>query len=125
MNVVPATITIDGSALTLNIAGLALDLSTKFRPEDLKAGDVLLGIRPEDLIPAEDGLQATVLGVESLGHEAHIVAQCGGHQLTARIANPRGSLPHASDVMRFAVDADDVHLFDATSEQRIADSTSS
>lgn len=125
MNVVPATITIDGSALTLNIAGLALDLSTKFRPEDLKAGDVLLGIRPEDLIPAEEGLQATVLGVESLGHEAHIVAQCGGHQLTARIANPRGSLPHASDVMRFAVDADDVHLFDATSEQRIADSTSS
>ena len=89
--------------------------------------EVLVGVRPHDLRISEaaagaGGLEATVDVIEPMGWEALVYATFGDHTLVAHSeAEPvRGLGP--GDVVRFAVAPDRVHVFDAETEQSLAES---
>ena len=99
--------------------------------------DVVLGVRPEHLVlgasrPAGNGsagegmgtadgagLPATVMVIESLGHERHVV--CRLEDSTLVIVRQAGDEPVPSVGARvsIATDAEHLHLFEATSGSRI------
>jgi ABC-type sugar transport system ATPase subunit len=84
---------------------------------------VILGIRPEELIPAtgpDDGVRAIdtrVELVELLGGEALVHLTHGSVELTARLPAPA---PQAGESFRFSVPSAGIHLFDAMTTARLA-----
>ena len=101
-------------------------------PPGSPTGEVLVGVRPEHLavLPTGDtagGLAVRVLNVEELGHERHILCEAigagaagVGKQLIVR--QPAGeshSTVTVGATLRVGAAGDDVHLFDATSGERI------
>ncbi len=79
---------------------------------------VTLAVRPEDIHIATDGaLQATVTLVEPMGNHQVVWLDCGGHQLSSIVHDPR---PLASgQALRFDIDAARVSLFDPDTGTRL------
>ncbi|VXC17838.1 ABC transporter ATP-binding protein [Massilia sp. 9I] len=82
------------------------------------AGAVTLAVRPEDIHIAPNGpLQATVTLVEPMGNHQVVWLDCGGHQLSSIVHDPR---PLASgQAVRFDIDASRVSLFDPKDGKRL------
>ncbi|SFK96638.1 ABC transporter ATP-binding protein [Falsiroseomonas stagni] len=78
---------------------------------------VVLGVRPEDVLIGQGPYRATVRVVEPTGHETIVMLDAGGSPLTAR--TPAESTLNPGDVVSFALRAERLHLFDATSEARL------
>jgi multiple sugar transport system ATP-binding protein len=81
---------------------------------------VVLGVRPEDLRFAEGGpVSATVSVVEALGHERHVMCRLEDGQLV--IVRQPASAPAPEEERKIGVDADasNLHVFDATTEERV------
>jgi len=86
---------------------------------------VILGIRPEDLRDEEAFIETSpdthieteVEVTELLGAEVYLYLVCAGQQMTARV-NPR-STAKAGDVIKIAMDAQRIHVFDKETEQVI------
>lgn len=78
---------------------------------------VVLGVRPEDVLIGQGPYRATVRVVEPTGHETIVMLDAGGSPLTARA--PAESTLNPGDVVSFALRAERLHLFDATSEARL------
>jgi multiple sugar transport system ATP-binding protein len=83
-----------------------------------RSDDVVVGIRPEHLSFAAEGIAATVRVVESLGHERHVLCDAGGHQLVVRLP-AHGDAIVEGDAVHLAARADRIHLFDATTGMRV------
>ncbi|WP_309086016.1 sn-glycerol-3-phosphate ABC transporter ATP-binding protein UgpC [Chelativorans sp.] len=90
------------------------------RFEGLESGrPVLLGARPEDIVPEGHGLlpedahlfSAPVVLTESLGNETLLFAPFAGSEITSRMQRPR---PVADgEVLNFLINRERLHLFDA------------
>lgn len=120
MNLFEGAAVVGDGSVRIVVEGCELDVSKQFGTSpQLATGGVLVGVRPEHLVLGDDGLPATVLAVESLGHESHIVAQCAGEQLTARVTNQNTALPSPGATVHFGITPGHVHLFDVTTEERI------
>ncbi len=78
---------------------------------------VVLGVRPEDVLIGQGPYRATVRVVEPTGHETIVMLDAGGSPLTARA--PAEANLNPGDSVSFALRADRLHLFDATSEARL------
>ncbi|HXG51298.1 MAG TPA: sn-glycerol-3-phosphate ABC transporter ATP-binding protein UgpC [candidate division Zixibacteria bacterium] len=80
-----------------------------------------LGVRPEHLRPVPEGNRAPITGevrlLEPLGAETLVHADVGGQWITAACA-PR-SAPPSGGCAGFAVDPDELHLFDPESETAV------
>ncbi|MGH2499823.1 MAG: ABC transporter ATP-binding protein [Candidatus Limnocylindria bacterium] len=101
--------------------GIEIDLPVPPRPPLDGAGQVTLGIRPEHLAivaPGEGQAGGEVYVVEPMGREQIVDVQVGERRL--RVVTPPGfAAPVGSRVgLRFAPER--VHLFDPTSEERLA-----
>ena len=79
---------------------------------------VTVGIRPEHLAIGGNDLSATVLNVELLGHERHVICQVGTQRWVVR---QEASEPTATvgQTVTLGVDAAHVHLFDGSSTARL------
>jgi ABC-type sugar transport system ATPase subunit len=89
------------------------------RVEGLPAGRPLeLGVRPDALRLSPDGDRARVTHVEVVGADAHVHARLGGHEVVVRV--PADGRPRAGEEIRLAARREDVHLFDAETQERIA-----
>ncbi len=75
------------------------------------------GVRPEHFTLADDGAEALVQVVEPTGSEIQIVAQMGGADIIAAFRERHPFKP--GDKIRLKPDPRLVHLFDATSGQRL------
>jgi sn-glycerol 3-phosphate transport system ATP-binding protein len=75
-----------------------------------------LGLRPEAVRVAADGLPATVAAVEYLGAESIVIFDVAGQRLAARV--PGGDAPAVGSTVRLTWDVEDMHLF-ATDGSRI------
>jgi sn-glycerol 3-phosphate transport system ATP-binding protein len=83
-----------------------------------RARDTLaLGIRPEAVRLAADGMAATVAAVEYLGADTLIETRVGGQPFIVRVAGRAGA--GAGGTVAIAWDAAAVHWFDLSSECRI------
>ena len=117
MNTIPGTIAagIGGAAAVDTDAG-KVPLSAG---RTIERGDpVVAAIRPEHLHIGGPDLNATVLNVELLGHERHVICDVAGSRWTIRDA------AHGYDVgvgtpITLGVDAAEVHVFNATTMERI------
>ncbi|HXW30780.1 MAG TPA: ABC transporter ATP-binding protein [Xanthobacteraceae bacterium] len=102
--------------------GTIVPLPPRYGPAD---GEVSLGIRPEHLTVRADSdaspwsIPGTLRHVEHLGAETELYVDTCGTRLCARHFR-RETLPTAVRV-RVALDPDRMHLFDAATGQRIAD----
>jgi multiple sugar transport system ATP-binding protein len=89
------------------------------------SGDVLLGIRPEDIYNASgpylpekvSELNARVDVVEPMGNEIYLYADLEGHEVIARLTQ-QGQIEPDSTI-RLAIDVSKVHLFDGNTGERL------
>ena len=90
------------------------------QPGQLGSADVQVGIRPEHLVLAADGvLGGTVRQIEHLGHEVLLLTESPAGRLTARVA-PHADLPVVGDTVRFDVADRHLHRFDAVTGVRVS-----
>jgi len=86
----------------------------------LEPGAHLVGGRPEDTPIARDqGVAASVVLVEHLGHEAQVVCAVDDHVRAIVRMNPSDVLPRNGDTVRLNVAAEVRHRFDSSSGSRI------
>jgi multiple sugar transport system ATP-binding protein len=79
--------------------------------------EVILGVRPEHLEIAADGLEAEVVVVEPTGSETQVFARLGGLEIAAVFRERHDFAP--GQRIRLRPRADCLHLFDPSSGQRI------
>jgi multiple sugar transport system ATP-binding protein len=100
----------------LFVAGFIGSPAMNFMPERRNGRDVLLGVRPEHLDVAADGLRAEVVVVEPTGADTQIFCTVDGTEVTAvvreRHAFHPGEVVHLRPRQTF--------LFDRASGQRLA-----
>ena len=78
----------------------------------LRTGDVVTGVRPEDMRLADAGLEARVESVEYLGADSIVAARAaGGEPLLIRV--PGRAPARSGDAVRVAWDPQHEHHFDA------------
>ncbi|MFN5605414.1 MAG: TOBE domain-containing protein, partial [Actinomycetes bacterium] len=86
----------------------------------LEPGAHLVGGRPEDTTIARDqGVAASVVLVEHLGHEAQVVCAVDDQTRAIVRMNPSDVLPRNGDTVRLNVAAEARHRFDSSSGARI------
>jgi multiple sugar transport system ATP-binding protein len=111
------TVTLDSDA-RLELGGVALPLP---RDAQITGNKVTVGVRPEALELADDGLAAEVQAVEELGADAYLfaVATVDGAptRLVARVDVRRA--PERGAQVRLRPAPDEVHLFDEATGERI------
>jgi len=116
MNMLPARRAGDGKAIELP-GGARLNLAQKLPG----SGDLLVGIRPEHIQVASSGggvFQINVDLVEALGADTLVHGRVGSDQaLTVRL--PGTTRVAAGQRLALAVPAEDFHLYDAASGQRL------
>lgn len=85
------------------------DMSIVHIPHDYHDREVTVGIRPEDILPGDDGLfTGEVVGVEYLGSNSVLTVSYTDQQLTL-LAEPNAY--QVGDTIRFSVRINNVHLF--------------
>jgi len=109
-------VNISGDGLWAEAQGLRLQVPQRMR--SLGGQRLTLGVRPEALRLAngadEHGFATTVDVLEPLGNEILLNFRAGGAPMVARV-DP-GVRLKAHESVRFAVDPERLHFFDATSE---------
>ncbi|MBA2292301.1 MAG: TOBE domain-containing protein [Gemmatimonadales bacterium] len=78
----------------------------------------VLGIRPEAIRPAGTGpgVDATVIDIEPLGHEALVTVDAAGTALTMRAES--GAVLTVGQPVRIAFQPGEAHWFDGTTGER-------
>jgi sn-glycerol 3-phosphate transport system ATP-binding protein len=117
MNVLPARITTDGSAVEAD--GLRLELPGDGTRDGGRA--VRLGLRPEHLLPPESGqpmLHLLVDWCEALGADT-IVHGTVGNGLAFACRVPGTLAPRRGDRLPLAIEARHLHLFDEATGRRL------
>jgi multiple sugar transport system ATP-binding protein len=122
MNTLPALVVDDGE--TWAVVGGAGRLALP-RGAAAAGTSVVVGIRPEHLVPAgadekaDDGIAVTVSTVEWLGHEQHLVCDSAGERVRVRMAADAPSAAPGATI-RLQTKPDDVHVFDPETTGRLA-----
>jgi ABC-type sugar transport system ATPase subunit len=84
------------------------------------AGDIVVGVRPEDIDVGGGNFQGSVLFCENLGSESHLTIGTGTGQdevsLTARIT---GETPRIGERVSFSIDKKRLSFFERGSGKRI------
>jgi multiple sugar transport system ATP-binding protein len=128
MNILDAELTRDGDSSRLTGDGFRFTVPKRSSHRD---GPVKIGVRPEHLhlVSAEEAkneahrLTSTVEVTEPMGFETYVSLRTASgsedkHAVVARI--PEEHTPSIDATVSFTVEASKVHLFDATSGERLA-----
>ncbi|WP_043810958.1 ABC transporter ATP-binding protein [Rubrivivax gelatinosus] len=116
MNMILAQRSADGG---LTAAGHALPLDAAQRQALAGgSGDVIYGLRPENVCLGVEGLPGELVIVEPTGPETYITASTAAGKLTARLPGTAEGQVGGTVHLHWA--AEHAHLFDAASEKRIA-----
>ena len=115
MNLISATVASkEGGIIAMTEAG-TLELPSG---HSLSEGQkIILGIRPEALMPAETGLKVAVAVVEPTGAETHLVTRSEGQEFTS-VMRERSDFTIGQQICLSAPKTS-LHLFDAESAKRL------
>ncbi len=122
MNTVTGPVVPEGEGLAVAIASSRVPLPAPYAKAVGDAGltGVVIGVRPEHLTLASEGLlPATVSVVESLGHERHVICRLEDGQMVIVRQQSSEPAPGEGSMVRLATDLHHLHLFDVHTEQRI------
>lgn len=125
MNIVPGRITQNGGAPTVEMLGrqVRLDPARLRSPGAAGSGEVLVGIRPEDVLcrtgqaEAAD-IEGCVEVVEPLGSESLVTARCNDTSTLVARVPPRSPIA-TGDRIRMGINTQHLHLFDKATEQNL------
>ena len=115
MNFLKGTIQLNGSAGFTGPNGVRLPVANV--PADANGRAAVYGIRPEHFTLAEDGAEAEIVVVEPTGSETQVFAKLGGEEVVAVFRERHQFEP--GEKIRLKPDPQLVHLFDATTGQRL------
>ena len=114
------TVPVEDGRACLDTVRIPLESAAAAGP--IQRREVMVGIRPESLEPATDGLRARVELVEELGSDAYAVCLAelpsGPAKLTVRVDPWRA--PHRGDRLALSPRDGETHAFDPESGQRLA-----
>jgi multiple sugar transport system ATP-binding protein len=84
-------------------------------------GSVVLGVRPEALHLASEGIRAQVMVVEEVGADAHVfcVAEHAGKEVKLVARSDARTAPQREENVFLQLEMDDAHLFDPESGRRL------
>ena len=129
MNFVDATCKVVGDKVYLVAGSSEIELPAAKGKKLIDGGydgkTVVLGIRPEDVHDEPEFLEkspntvieATICVYEMLGAEVYLYFDYEGANMTARV-DPR-TTARTGDTVKFALDADKIHVFDKETEETI------
>ena len=128
MNFMDAVVRVNGTAVTLEVAGQSIPLPPAKAKKLIDGGyngkTVTMGIRPEDVYDSEMFIEtakcvfsSTIKVYELLGAEVFLYFDLGEFAMTARV-DPRSNA-RPGDTVRFAFDVEKIHVFDKETEQVI------
>ena len=115
MNLISATVTSKAGGLSALTEAGRLDL-----PKDYALSEgqkIIVGARPEVLMPADEGLKVTVSVVEPTGAETHLVTRSEGQEFTS-VLRDRTDFSIGQQIHLSPTKAS-LHVFDAESTQRL------
>ena len=128
MNFFDATLSGSGDELSIDTGVFELKIPASHADvyRDHAGKKVILGIRPEDIHDAEyqpPGItpalvEASVDVIEQMGNEMILYLEEGGKTFIARV-DPRTNA-HVGNRMGFAINMDNMHIFDADTEKSVA-----
>ncbi len=119
MNTLDATVERVHGAPVAHIGESEIPLPTPVSEAVVVGQKVVIGIRPEHLAATDDGpLNGIVRSVELLGHEQHVIVEVSGHLLVVR-QNSSTTAPSIGSDLWLTPDPEHLHLFDASTENRI------
>ena len=122
MNFLDAEVRVDGDDVYVTLGGAEIKLPEE-KGKALKEGDyggktVILGVRPEDVDIADDGVFDSVVSVhELLGAEVFLYFNLDDTPMTAAVASTKGL--HPGSPIRFNFDTERLHFFDKETEETI------
>ncbi|MEP6701684.1 MAG: TOBE domain-containing protein, partial [Betaproteobacteria bacterium] len=117
MNLLRGAIAADGRSFTVS-GGQRIELPEANPAAVDPAGrEVLLGLRPEHLIPSAGGFPMVVEMVEVLGADMLIHGRTGDQALIVRL--PDGANPEFGSTMTLGFAPERIHWFDAATTRRI------
>jgi multiple sugar transport system ATP-binding protein len=122
MNTITGDVARDNGGTVVRIPGGVVPLPPALGAAVSQRGleQVVLGVRPEGLTFAEGGpVKATVSVVEALGHERHVICRLEDGQLVIARQPVSAPPPVEQRAVGFTVDPANLHVFDATSEERV------
>jgi multiple sugar transport system ATP-binding protein len=122
MNTVSGQVARVGDSLVVELPGgrtpLPPDIASVVEQRGLS--EVVIGVRPESLrFISAGGVAATVLVIESLGYERHVVCRLQDGTLVIVRSDARETVPGIGESVHLAADADTAHVFDPASGDRI------
>jgi multiple sugar transport system ATP-binding protein len=122
MNVLSAEVVDEDGTRRLRLPSgtLALTAADAAAAGGARHGTVVVGVRPEELRVAAEGLAAKVRVVESLGHERHLLCELdGGTEVVVR--SPASVAAHGEGTaVHLTAAPSGLHLFDADTGRRLA-----
>lgn len=130
MNFLDAVCNVDGEKVILQVGPSNIELPPAKSKKLIEAGyagkTVVLGIRPEDVHDEQMFIESSPKTVieskirvyEMLGAEVYLYFDYEGSSMTARV-DPR-TMARTGDVVKFAFDAEKIHVFDKETELAIA-----
>ena len=120
INLFEATVSVDGHALTVAGASLALGTVQRDVVSSSRGARVQVGVRPEDLAPGAAGIPACVELVEPLGSETLVHWSSEAGTLVSRVTT--GAVPRVGDRAQLTGRTDALLLFEASSGRALLES---
>jgi multiple sugar transport system ATP-binding protein len=117
MNFLSGEITRSAAGLQFRHAAATLPIIQATQAQTQTEGKAVLGVRPEDLQLGEGPLKATVRLIEPTGYETIVILDVEGASLVTRV--PSDMPLKVGERVPMALRTDRLHLFDATSEERL------
>ncbi|MBW6422272.1 sn-glycerol-3-phosphate ABC transporter ATP-binding protein UgpC [Rhizobium sp. XQZ8] len=117
MNMIKGKLDANDPTRFLTADGTALPVANS--PAAAKGRDLVYGLRPEYISLDANGLPGEIVVLEPTGYETHLTLRLGGSDLTCVFRERITARP--GEMLRVAIDASHVHLFDAESGQRLTD----
>ncbi|MBN2239088.1 MAG: ABC transporter ATP-binding protein [Dehalococcoidales bacterium] len=125
INFIPAEVAVDNAKPVIKIGDLRFSLSEVNSHLERYAGkQVVLGIRPEDILTSTDAASTAVVGLESelrryeyLGNKVHLYVDFNGTELC--IAAPSQVRARLNQAIAVFPDSCKIHLFDPETELRL------
>jgi multiple sugar transport system ATP-binding protein len=115
MNLIPATVQSNDHSVFAQMETGKLEIPTN---NSVSQGQkIILGIRPEVLVPSDVGLNVTVAVVEPTGAETHLVTRSDGQEFMS-VLRERSTLKIGQQI-NLAAPKTSLHIFDAESGIRL------
>jgi len=115
MNLIPGTAKILGKNLIAEIQGGQLTLPSSKHVSE--GQNIIVGVRPEQLIPGKKGILAKLAVVEPTGSETHLIFRTGDQELIS-VIRERSSFSIGEEI-NLSAEKNSLHIFDAKTSLRL------